>query len=334
METVLSNNPPAPTYNNCFVLGCKSKNDEGKPVKVPAYIDRNGTPQRLYGGKDGPLRSLYEMTYEQAQQILDGYMSGGKRTRGDDTLRVSLFLENAMFGDLHVFVLDFDEYDEESVFFQRAKGIADKVTRSQSGGYHMFYGVHRETATPLFDSINLLASGSAKSYVSKTGAVTRDGKNKVDLFCDAHHFMYEWEPWDNAVGLTDRTQDLFLLLRDNFSWEKPLAESKAVRTTRSNGAWTPLPECSAEELTAQMTDCQRVVFDDLKGYSSDCDRERWFSLGLDIYHAFGAELGGGVFLWWSKPGRSFNPQGCARTWEAICQRGPNTRPIHLAVSAF
>ena len=73
----------------------------------------------------------------------------------------------------------------------------------------MFYGVNKEAATPLFDSVNLLASKSAKSYVCKTGAVTSDGKNKVDMFCDAYHFIYEWEPWDNTADLTDKTQALF-----------------------------------------------------------------------------------------------------------------------------
>ena len=49
-----------------------------------------------------------------------------------------------MFGNLHIFVIDFDKIDgtveTESVFFKEAKELADKVTRSQGGGYHMFYG--------------------------------------------------------------------------------------------------------------------------------------------------------------------------------------------------
>lgn len=48
------------------------------------------------------------------------------------------------------------------------------------------------------------------------------GINKVDFFCDARHFIYEWEPWDNSVGLTDKTQQLYTLIKDNFSLTRPL----------------------------------------------------------------------------------------------------------------
>ena len=51
-------------YNNCFVLGGKSKNEDGKPVKVPMFIDKGGEPARLWGGKAGPLCGLYALTYE------------------------------------------------------------------------------------------------------------------------------------------------------------------------------------------------------------------------------------------------------------------------------
>lgn len=208
-------------YNNCFVLGGKSKNN-GKPIKVPMFIDKDGYPAKLWGGKNGTLRRFYEMSYEQASRTLNAYLNGSKRVKGDESLRVSLYLDNAMYGNLHIFVIDFDRFDENSGFFQSAKNLADKVTRSQGGGYHMFYGVNKEAATPLFDSINLLASGNASSYICHTGAVTLDGANKVDLFCDARHFIYEWEEWDNAAGLTDRTQSLFELLRDNFTLKRPM----------------------------------------------------------------------------------------------------------------
>ena len=65
--------------------------------------------------------------------------------------------------------------------------------RSQGGGFHMFYGIDKNAATQLFDSINLLASNNADSYISYTGAETLDKANKVDLFCDARRFIYEWE---------------------------------------------------------------------------------------------------------------------------------------------
>ena len=42
-------------YNNCFVLGGKSKNEDGKPVKVPMFIDKHGYVEKLWGGKAGPL---------------------------------------------------------------------------------------------------------------------------------------------------------------------------------------------------------------------------------------------------------------------------------------
>lgn len=209
-------------YNNCFVLGGKSKNKDGKPVKVPMFIDKSGEPAKLRGGKAGPLCGLYALTYEQARRTLNAYLNGGKRVKGDESLRVSLYLDNAMYGNLHIFVIDFDSFDEQSGFFQSAKNLADKVTRSQGGGYHMFYGIDKNAATPLFDSINLLASDSAKSYVRNLGAVTLDGTNKVDLFCDARHFIYEWEEWDNTAGLTDKTQSLYELIRDNFSMKRPM----------------------------------------------------------------------------------------------------------------
>lgn len=138
-------------YNNCFVLGGKSKNEVGKPVKVPMFIDKHGHVKKLWGGKAGPLRGLYALTYEQARRTLNTYLNGTKRVKGDESLRISLYLDNAMYGNLHIFVIDFDSFDEKSDFFQNAKKLADKVTRSQGGGYHMFYGIDKATATPLFD---------------------------------------------------------------------------------------------------------------------------------------------------------------------------------------
>ena len=311
-------------YNNCFVLGGKSKNEDGKPVKVPMFIDKHGYVEKLWGGKAGPLCGFYALTYEQARRTLNAYLSGNKRVRGDESLRVSLYLDNAMYGNLHVFVIDFDSFDEQSGFFIRAKELADKVTRSQGGGYHMFYGIDKNTATPLFDSINLLASGNAKSYVSSTGNVTLDGTNKVDLFCDARHFIYEWEEWDNAAGLTDRTQGLYELIKDNFALKRPMdAGQHRTRHRAASGAalWDGLDEL---DLLPRMNGAQKEVFEQLKDISPDCTRGEWFSIGLDIWHVFGDDLGGDVFRYWSEPGQSFNPQGCAVTWENIMERGPDT----------
>lgn len=313
-------------YNNCFVLGGKSKNENGAPVKVPMFIDKYGYPAKLWGGKVGALHRFYEMSYEQACRTLNAYLNGSKRVKGDESLRVSLYLDNAMCGNLHIFVIDFDSFDENSGFFQSAKSLADKVTRSQGGGWHMFYGIDKDVATPLFDSINLLASGNASSYICHTGAVTLDGANKVDLFCDARHFIYEWEKWDNAVGLTDRTQSLFELLRDNFTFKRPMeAGQHGTRRRVADGGAVLLDEKDELELLPRMNDAQREIFDDLKTISSDCTRGEWFSIGLNIWHVFGDDLGGDVFRFWSEPGQSFNPQGCSVTWDNICERGPETK---------
>lgn len=311
-------------YNNCFVLGGKSKSEDGKPVKVPMFIDKGGEPAKLWGGKAGPLCGLYALTYEQARRTLNAYLNGNKRVKGDESLRVSLYLDNAMYGNLHVFVIDFDSFDEQSGFFQSAKNLADKVTRSQGGGYHMFYGIDKNAATPLFDSINLLASGNAKSYVSTTGNITLDGANKVDLFCDARHFMYEWEEWDNAAGLTDRTQGLYELLRDNFALKRPMDVGQRKARHRAASGAALRDELDELDLLPRMSEAQKAVFENLKTISPDCTRGEWFSVGLNIWHVFGDDLGGDVFRYWSEPGESFNPQGCAVTWGNIMERGPDS----------
>lgn len=136
-------------------------------------------------------------------------------------------------------MIDFDKIDGEidtgSSFFQVAHQLADKVTRSQGGGYHMFYGIDKTTATPLFDSINLLTADGTQSFVCKTGNITTDGKNKVDMFCDARHFIYEWEPWDNTVGLTDKTQVLYELIKENFELKRPMSGGKIGHASGKRG---------------------------------------------------------------------------------------------------
>lgn len=312
-------------YNNCFVLGQKRKIN-GKLIKVPVYIDAYYEKIRtLSGGKDGKQRRHYELSYRRAKENYDSYWDSERHTKGDEDLRISLYLDNAKYGNLHIFVLDFDDYDEESHFFSDAKQLADKVTRSQGGGYHMFYEVDKEVATPLFDSINLLASENSASFVCKTGAVTLDGTNKVDLFCDTRRLMYEWEPWDNTVGLTDKTQELYELIKANFELKRPMSGGKGKQTSGKGGkSYAMLEERPEEELLRQMSAEQREVFADLETKSSDCSSSQWFSIGIDIYHVFGAELGGKVFFLWSKPRHSFQPQGCSLTWSNICDRGPDT----------
>lgn len=282
---------------------------------------------KLFGGKNGNLYKKYELSYEDANRAMQTYLHSKNRGRGAESLRVSLYLDNAKCGDLHLFVIDFDKVDgkvdTQSAFFQGAKSLADRVTRSQGGGYHMFYGVDKKAAAPLFDSINLLTAEGTESFVCKTGCVTTDGCNKVDMFCDALHFIYEWEAWDNSLELTDKTQPLYELIKAHFQLKRPMDGNSGKR--QSTGRNAPLLDnVSEESLRQEMTEKQQKVFDDLKTQSSDCSREQWFSIGIDIFHVFGAELGGKVFRWWSAPGHSFQPKGCARTWENICSRGPKT----------
>ena len=321
-----NNQTTVPGYNNCFTLGAKSKRDNGAIIKVPAFIDSDGYPAKLWGGKGGALSRYYALSYDRAKNILERYLNGSKRVRGDESLRVSLYLDNAMFGDLHIFVIDFDRFDENSGFFQSAKNLANKVTRSQGGGWHMYYGINKETAAPLFDSINLLASRAAKSFVRSTGNTTLDGANKVDFFCDALHFIYEWEPWDNTIGLTDKTQQLYTLIKDNFSLTRPLETGWHSREYKTAASHAPVVFQPKDEnaLLEHMNSAQREIFDDLKTISPDCTRQEWFCIGLNIWHVYGDDLGGDVFRFWSEPGHSYVPQGCAVTWENIIDRGPDT----------
>ena len=318
-----------PRYNNCFTLGEKCWHN-GRLIKVPVFIDHyDDTIQNLYGSKNGDKRKYYELSYEEAQREYYRFRSSENWEKSSKVLRISLWLDNAMFGNLHIFVIDFDEFDVESHFFKEAHRLADKVTRSQGGGYHMFYGIDKKKAEPLFDSINLLASENAASFVCKTGAITRDGTNKVDLFCDTGHFIYEWEEWNNTIGLTDKTQELYQLIKENFDLSRPMSSGKGKRTSGKGGkSYAMLEELSEGELLQQMSAEQREVFADLQTKSSDCSSSQWFSIGIDIYHVFGAELGGKVFFLWSKPGHSFQPQGCSLTWSNICDRGPDTELVN------
>lgn len=303
----------------------------GRLIKVPVFIDHyDDTIQNLYGSKNGDKRKYYELSYEEARTEYYRFRSSENWEKSSKVLRISLWLDNAMFGNLHIFVIDFDKIDgtveTESVFFKAAKELADKVTRSQGGGYHMFYGVDKEKAEPLFDSINLLASENAASFVCKTGAVTRDGANKVDLFCDTGHFIYEWEPWDNTIGLTDKTQELYQLIKENFELSRPMSSGKGKRASgKGSKSYAVLEELPEGELLQQMSAEQREVFDDLiKTKSPHWKKNRWLSVGIDIFHVFDADLGGKVFLYWSKPGETFRPRDCANEWDYICEIAPDS----------
>ena len=333
-----------PTYNNCFSLGSK---------KIPVYIDHyDDMIRNLSGSKGGKYRKYYELSYREAVIEYYRFWSSENWETSSKDLRIGLWLDNAMFSDLHIFVIDFDDFDEESHFFKEAHHLADKVTRSKSGGYHMFYGVDKEKATPLFDSINLLTSENAASFVCRTGATTQDGTNKVDLFCDTGHFIYEWEPWDNAIGLTDKTQELYQLIKENFSLEKSKSykQSSSGNTTTQH-RWATcksgkkvasnfdaeyqgvvIEGKTENELKSEMTDKQREIFEDLKNISANCNESRWTSVAYDIWFAFqnddGDKLAAQVFLWWSKRGgESYEPFQCVRKWEFVnelCSNGQRT----------
>ncbi|MBM6722201.1 hypothetical protein [Pseudoflavonifractor phocaeensis] len=315
-----------PKYNNCFTLGEKCWHN-GRLIKVPVFIDHyDDTIQNLYGSKNGDKRKYYELSYEEARTEYYRFWSSENWEKSSKVLRISLWLDNAMFGNLYIFVIDFDEFDVESHFFKEAHRLADKITRSQGGGYHMFYGVDKKRAEPFFDSINLLASENAASFVCKTGAITRDGANKVDLFCDTGHFIYEWEPWDNTIGLTDKTQELYQLIKENFELSRPMSSGKGKRTSGKGGkSYAMLEELPEGELLQQMSAEQREVFVDLiKTKSPHWKKNRWLSVGIDIFHVFGADLGGKVFLYWSKPGETFRPHDCADEWDYICEIAPDS----------
>ena len=300
--------------------------EKGKLLKIPVYIHHwDDTIQKLSGSKKGNNRKYYELSYEEARTEYYRFWSGENWESSDKDLRISLWLDNAMFGNLHVFVIDFDEFDEESHFFKEAHRLADKVTRSQGGGYHMFYGVDRKRAEPLFDSINLLTSENAKGFVCRP-AKAKDKVNKVDLFCDVGHFIYEWEEWDNTIGLTDKTQELYQLIKENFDLSRPMSSGKGERTNGKGGkSFAMLEELSEEELLQQMSAEQREVFADLiKTKSPHWKKNRWQTIGINIFHVFGADLGGKVFLHWSKPGEKFRPRDCAEEWDYICEIGPGT----------
>lgn len=212
-------------YNNCFCLGGPGLTKGGKVIKLRYFIDESGEAKHL------TLKDNYEywntLSAAKARHIIDEYFINGKRQAGDQKLRVSLWLEGAKYDDLYIFVIDFDKVDgkvdDNTLFFHAAARLADKITRSMNGGYHMYFAINKEAARRFFDEMNLLQADQRKGFVNRTGCKTLEGGNKVDLFCDAKHFIYEWEEWDNIAPLTDKTEQLIMLLRDNFEFQRPVS---------------------------------------------------------------------------------------------------------------
>ena len=85
-----------------------------------------------------------------------------------------------------------------------------------------------------------------------------------------------------------------------------------------------LYDCSEDELLTQMSEPQKEVFADLKTISSDCSRAPWLSVGINILHVFGTDLGGSVFNWWSKQSYKYQPRSCVDTWDYILDKEPET----------
>lgn len=319
-------------YNDCFCLAQQDK-------KV-YYVD--GWDNLVPANKKGDEKDYY-LHYHQPFEIVADMAACYKHAHGDcPTLSPSFYLENAKYNDLFVFVIDFDKIedengkkqpiDTEAPFFIKTKKIADHTKRSTSGGNHMYFAINKEKATPLFDSINLLASSGTQSYICKTGAITKDGRIKVDFFCDTPRLIYERQEWEITKGLTDKTQELYELIRDNFDFchfEK--REAKVKRTKKANK--TPkaprasrkhveIAELEESELFAKMDEKQKEIFADLKTISTDCTYSQWYYTGIDIYCVFGADLGGEVFFWWSKPytKQKFSKQQCFSKWESVCNK--------------
>ncbi len=88
-------------YNNFFTLIGK--------LKMPVYIDEQGNARGL-SYKVPNCHKFYHLTYEEAYQQLSEY----RKKHPDTSGRVSLWLDNAKYNDLFVFILDFDKIEDEN----------------------------------------------------------------------------------------------------------------------------------------------------------------------------------------------------------------------------
>ena len=314
-------------YNDCFCLA-----DKTKTVK---YIDDCGDLQNAHKGDNNYYRR-YHLYYEDAKDTEADYNRYGR-----NKICTSIQMENAKYNDLYLFTIDFDKpkdangekqpVDIEAPFFIAAYEAADIVTMSMSGGYHMYYGIDKEKSKPLFEEINLLCQ-KENSYVCNCGQYTVDGRIKVDFFCDTLRLMYEPNGWDINKSVTDKTQVLYELIRDNFNFchfEKRKSEvkrtkkaEKTLKVPRTPRKHIEIAELEEFELIAKMDAKQKRIFADLKTISTDCDRKEWYKTGIDIYCVFGADLGGEVFFWWSKPytKEKFDKRKCFNQWESVCSK--------------
>ena len=102
------------------------------------------------------------------------------------------------------------------------------------------------------------------------------------MFCDARQLIYEWEPWDNSAGLTDKTQELYELIKANFSLKRP---TDFDEWENADDGSIELEGLSEEMLKQKMNEKQKAVFEDLKTISCDCSREMWFRTGICLPRA-------------------------------------------------
>lgn len=220
--------------------------------------------------------------------------------------------------------------DTEAPAFKALYNAADIVTRSKSGGYHFYFGIYKNMAIPLFDSIGLLTAKDKPSLVSKAGNYSTDRRIKVDFFCDVGHLMRETE-WDCSKPLTDKTEWLYRILAEHFEIKRTYNSGVFTGELDDAEGWdgTQIEGRNAAYLREHMTFEQQLCFDDLMDIDADCEPSTWRETGFDIYCAFkqpekGIEsdiLAGEVWLWWSKRGKKkYKPDTCVNTWNWIVKK--------------
>lgn len=232
------------------------------------------------------------------------------------TATVSLWLKNAMCGDLYVLVID-DDTGEDTELGNYIRNSADYFTRSKSGvGSHSYFGIRKDDK--LWDRLNILSGG--ESYISKTGLTAQDG-TKIDVFCDSPRFIYE------RIGfygkqLTDKTEVVAEIL-GRFTYKRT-TENKTHRSgkIRKSTSYSSYSIMTKEELEPLMgSEQQKLALTALEDMNSR-EHSDWYSVGCDlsIIFADNPEAGLQVYIWWSHKDYQdkFSISQPIRTWENIC----------------
>lgn len=329
-------------YNNCFLLTGVAKDVKtGKQIKKAMYIDKNRKVKTLYKWDPKNDRIIeenlqyYQMPYWRAKAMLDDYIYSGEAptigppewgilTKGAETLRVSLWLEDAKWDDLYLLCVDFDKFHGvigETEFFRKCLSLCDFHTRSQGGGYHCWFGVRRPLADRLFEEINLTTHRGTKSFVCAIN-LTSDGNDKFDVFCCNGRLVHEHEPWQPDRGVSDKTQELYELFKQYVQIKK---KEHIDYWEDAEGKHIVLEGMDEETLREKARETKwgdkaLLILDDLKEKDAGCARGPWFWVGCNIKEVFDEELGGSVWLWWSRQGENYQPQACVNTWGEICRR--------------